>query len=115
MRTIIYWEREVDEWLAQLREIRELHEGPPCSHELQSARLHLDDEQHLVANYVCDRCHRILGRVPDSYLDGASLTEPRLFPETPPPTRRGWLHGSAFRNTYKRPNSSPFITTRSFK
>jgi len=73
MRTITYWEREVDEWLAQLHELRELHEVPPCAHELQSARLHLDTEQHLVANYVCDTCHRILGRGSDSYLTGQSL------------------------------------------
>jgi hypothetical protein len=85
MRTITYWEREVDDWLAQLRELRErreLHEVPPCRHELQSARLRLDTERQLVANYVCDICHRILGRVPDSYLAGDSLSEPRLFVET---------------------------------
>jgi hypothetical protein len=83
MRTITYWEREVNEWLAQLRELRELREVSPCPHDLQSARLHLGKEQHLVANYICDTCQRILGRVPDSYLAGESLTTPHLFPEAP--------------------------------
>jgi hypothetical protein len=101
MHTIAYWEREVDEWLAQLRELRELNEAPPCPHELQSARLHLDKERHLVANYVCDTCHRILGRVPDSYLGGQSVNKPQLLPEAPRTTsEKGRLHRSGFRSPY---------------